>query len=374
METSELESSLRLSKFEKPLVIASYFGFIPIAPPKVGPEDEELVSHCKNHPLYNAIEKAALLRIYMEKNLCSLPHPLGLAYKTRRVPTYNLHYIGSPSGIAEASLIRAAISILSESGYKNLHLELNSIGDKDSLAFYERELVAFIKKQADKLGDSARQILREDVFNLFHEENEELRNLRELAPSALSYLSPQSRLHFKEVLEFVEGLDIEFELVSNLVGEKNHSSHTIFGIRADTGPLLATGYRYSRLSKRLGTKKEIPSVSVAIYLGSKGSGRVYKELPKPKFYLVQLGREAKIRTLSLLEELRRERIRVEHSLGKDKLSAQLPSIDNLTATHLIIIGHKEALDSTATVRNISTRAQDTIPLSGLPRYLKKISL
>ena len=51
--------------------------------------------------------------------------------------------------------------------------------------------------------------------------------------------------------------------------------------------------------------------------------KMYKELPRAKFYLVQLGREAKIRTLGLIEMLRRERIPVHHFLGKDKLSVQL---------------------------------------------------
>ena len=102
--------------------------------------------------------------------------------------------------------------------------------------------------------------------------------------------------------------------------------------------------------------------------------KLYKELPKPKFYLVQLGREAKIKTLGLIENLRSNRIPVHHFIGKDKLTAQLQSAEQLKVSYLIIIGQKEALDGTATIRNMSTRAQDTIPLAQLPDYLKKIKL
>src|SRR3989344_1974388 len=373
METRAPGQSFKLLQFDKPLVIASYFGFTPITAPKLTPDDAELVSHCRKLPYYDALDKAALLRTYIERDFASMPHPLALIYKSKKPLTYTLHYIGSPSGIAEAALIRTALSILTDQGWKNLRLELNSIGDKDSLTFYERELLQYVKKFGTSLSEKARLILKEDAFNLFHSDDEELKRLSTSAPASLSYLSPQSRAHFKEVLEFIEGLGIEFDISPALVGEKNHSSHTIFGIRAaGARDLLATGYHYSRLSKRVGLEKEFPLVSISIFLGDKGKTRVYKELPKPKFYLVQLGREAKIRTLGLLEELRQQHICVQHFLGKDKLSAQLPDADALSASHLIIIGHKEALDGTATVRNVSTRAQDTIPLILLPQYLKKI--
>ena len=100
----------------------------------------------------------------------------------------------------------------------------------------------------------------------------------------------------------------------------------------------------------------------------------YKELPRPKFYLIQLGREAKIKTLSLIELLREHHIPVHHFLGRDKLTAQLMSAEQLRVSYLIIIGQKEAIENTATIRNMSTRAQDTIPIELLPQYLKKISL
>ena len=115
-------------------------------------------------------------------------------------------------------------------------------------------------------------------------------------------------------------------------------------------------------------------VNIFTLPGREHEKKVYKQLPRPKFYLVQLGREAKIKTLSLIEMLRSHRIPVHHFLGKDKLTVQLSNAENLHVSYLIIIGQKEALDGTATVRNVATRAQDTIPLEFLPQYLKHIRL
>ncbi len=388
MLTKDKRPAWQVNEFDKPLITASYFGFIPIAAPKITPADLEAVSHCAAHHHFDASEKAALIRTYLKENFGALPHPLAVAYRKaggKKKSGYNLHFIGCPSGLAEAALIRAALSILAEEGYQNLRVELNSIGDKESLASYERELMNYAKKFGSALSDSAKEKLKEDIFNIFRHEDEEMIQFRSAAPTSLSYLTSSSRSHFKEVLEFVEALGIEFSLAPELVGEKNHASHTLFSIRSsgverelspEAPEVLAVGYRYSRLAKKLGMRKEIPMASVSIFLSTEEGAekKVYKELPKPKFYLVQLGREAKVKSLGLIENLRENRIPVHHFIGKDKLTAQLEGAEQLKVSYLIIIGQKEALDGTATIRNMSTRAQDTIPLSELPQYLKNIKL
>ncbi|MFZ2484750.1 MAG: His/Gly/Thr/Pro-type tRNA ligase C-terminal domain-containing protein [Minisyncoccia bacterium] len=375
--------SRQLSEFDRSLITATYFGFLPISAPKITKQDIELTRDSGEHPHYDALEKVAVIRTYLEDNLASLPHPLALVYKKpvsrKKFGTHALHFIGTPSGIAEATLIRTTLSILSEEGHKNLRVDINCVGDKESINTYSRELTNFVRKLDFDLSGELRQSIKEDIFNLFRHEGVESIRIRETAPSAITFLSAQSRAYFKEVLEYMEALGIEFRLTPELVGERNHASHTIFAIKDSEDVdknTLAIGYRYSQLGRHFGLRKEIPMAGVNIFssIGKENKGRVYKELPKPKFYLVQLGQEAKVKTLSLIELLRSHHIPVHHFIGKDKLATQLSNAENLRVSHLIIIGQKEALDNTATIRNVSTRAQDTVGMLDLPRYLKHISL
>jgi histidyl-tRNA synthetase len=46
----------------------------------------------------------------------------------------------------------------------------------------------------------------------------------------------------------------------------------------------------------------------------------------------------------------------------------------LSVDYLLILGQKEAIDNTVTIRNVSSHAQDTIPLARLTDYLKHITL
>lgn len=384
------------TELDKQLVIASYFGFTPMSAPRITDADIAAAESCADLPHYDAVEKAALIRTYIEQNFADLPHPLALAYRkpagkkrlgglSKTSPGgYALHYIGAPTGIAEAALIRAALSILSEEGHKSMRVDLNCIGDKDSLASYERELGNFIRKSGGGLPEELRASLKTDVFNLFRHEEEAMIELAASAPPSINFLTSAARAHFKEVLEFVESLGVEFGLDHSLIAEKNHASHTVFGIRP-TNPegenvgrpkFLALGYRYSRLGKKMGLRKEVPMAGLNIFNPETKEGvrKIYKDLPKARFYLVQLGREAKMKTLGLIEMLRREKIPVHHFIGKDKLDAQLQGAEEHRVPYLIIIGHKEALDGTATIRNVQTRAQDTIPMEMLPNYLRNIKL
>lgn len=373
----------QLNEFDRALVVASYFGFTPVSAPKITRNDIELTRNCGNHPHYDATEKMAVMRTYIEQNLASATFPTALVYERpvsrKKFGSHALHFIGTFSGIAEATLIRATLSILSEEGYKNLRVDVNCIGDRESINTYERELINYVRKSNTGLSDELRQNIKEDIFNLFRLNIPEAINLSEAAPSSITFLSAQSRIYFKEVLEYIEALGIEFRLTPKLVGEKNHCSHTVFAIKNidnEEEGVLAIGYRYSRLGRYLGLRKEIPMAGVNIFSASPRDAkrRVYKGLPKPKFYLIQLGKDAKIKTLHLIELLRSHRIPLYHFLGKDKIAVQLSNAENLRVPYLIIIGQKEALENTATIRNVSTRAQDTVSIENLPNYLRNISL
>jgi histidyl-tRNA synthetase len=360
---------------------------VPIECPKITETDLELTKDYQNRDqaasvrsIHDAAEKAAFLRTYIEKEFSALSHPLSVAYRRfepkRRVSDHCFHIVGYPSAMAEAILIRTALSILNEEGHKHLIVEINSMGDKDSISLYERELHNYARKAACDIPAEYKKALKDDIFELLNLDLPE--PLRQKLPPSIASLSAPSRAHFKEMLECLEKLGVDFKLDHTLIGSRHYASQTIFAIKdLDSDSVLAKGSRYTRLSKRVGFKKEVHAVSATVFGSPKAketSKKIYKELPKPKFYLIQLGREAKMKSLPLIEHLRQNRIPIYHFLGKDKITAQLMSAEALRVPYLLILGQKEALDDTVTIRNTATRAQDTVHISLLPDYLKNIAL
>lgn len=379
-------------EIDRALWVGAHFGFSPIMSPKVTPADVEAVKDCfddealtdEEKKLFDPSEKAAFLRMYQEHGMNAHPHPLAVCYKKagiKKGSEYVYEMIGFGNGTAEALLIRTALSVLTEEGYQSLTVELNSMGDKESIAAYERELQNYARKIADELDQELKKRIKKNVFELLKVVKEaeaigaEKSPALERMPTPLSALSASSRAHFKEVLEHIETLGAEFRLLPTLVGNRFFCSETLFAIRdTQTNTLLALGCRYSRLSKKTGLKKEIPLVGVTVFLPEKPTEKqkLYRDLPKPKFYLVQLGRDARMKAVHLVELLRQHKIPVHHALGRDKITAQLQHAESTRVPYLLILGQKEALEDSVTIRHVQTRAQDTIYIRDLPQYLKEL--
>ena len=70
--------------------------------------------------------------------------------------------------------------------------------------------------------------------------------------------------------------------------------------------------------------------------------------------------------------LRKQKIPVYHSITKDKITGQLTGAEYMKATHVLIMGQKEAIENSMVVRDIITREQETVPVENLAEFLKNI--
>lgn len=380
---------------------ALFYGFTPLDVPHIHPDDSsqaksisegEIVVDHDNHEEGATVrleEKIALLRLYEREKMGSMSQPVMFYYKkpfigdrrksSNKESHHGLEIMGTNKSIAEAILIQAAISILRDAGETDLHLEINSIGDKESLARFTREITAYYRKHLHTLPAKCRETFKKDVFSLLGCEHNECTKLTDDCPKAINFLSEKSRQHFKEVLEYLETLEIPYTINNALVANRDYCSETVFEIRRNdpkTHP-LAIGIRYDTLAKRLGHKKELASVGVSIALPTKSVkkatikiGTVTKILD-PQICFMQLGFEAKLKSLKLVEVLRQARIPIIQSLAKDKMAGQVGMAEKFHSPVVIIMGKKEAMEDSVIVRETATRCQDTVLLSHVAERLKK---
>ena len=97
-----------------------------------------------------------------------------------------------------------------------------------------------------------------------------------------------------------------------------------------------------------------------------------KKIEKPLVCFVQIGFEAKLKSLQVIEMLRAAKIPTYQSLSHDKLSSQLQIADNQKIPYAIIMGQKEAMENSVIVRCMANQSQETVPLPNLQKYLEKI--
>ena len=410
--------------FEKAQEIAEYYGFKPIQTPIL--EHEEIFTKgigrgtdIVDKEMYSVKTKggdrlvmrpegtASVMRAYIEHGMQNKPQPVKLYYsgpvfrhdkpqkgRYREFYQFGIEVIGSPKSIMDAMVIHMGILMLKEAGIENISLKINSIGDAESRKDYLKELVNYYKKHLGKMNATDRQRLKDNPLRILDSKDPNLAEINADAPQSVSFLNNSSKKHFKEVMEHLNEIGVDYELDHTLVRGLDYYTHTVFEFftteenaevseTENAGEVLVTkrlalggGGRYDYLSKAMGYKKEIPGVGFGL-----GIDRIVEastKIPKPrvkkksKVYFIQLGTEAKMKSLKVIETLRQNKIPVRQSLSKDSLGSQLAIAEKSGIPHTLIFGQKEALENTILVRDMANRSQTTVDIDKLAKYLKNL--
>lgn len=404
--------------FEKAADIAGYYGFRPIETPVLEREpvftsslgvgtdirDKEmytLKTKGGDHLVMRPEGTAGIMRAYIEHGMQTQPQPV-MFYnygpyfrhenpqrgRLREFRQFGLEILGTPKSIADALAIRTMTLILDEAGFKNLTVEINSIGDKTCRGGYLRALTGYYKKHLSDLCPDCHERLKTNPLRLLDCKNAKCQDLKIDAPTSISSLCNDCRHHFKEVIEYLEAMNISYRINNNLVRGLDYYTRTVFEVvdatveTSESGevipPLsLGGGGRYDYLAKALGSKKDIPAVGCAIGVDRVIMSPTHKPLDprilkKPKVYFIQLGSEAKLKSFTIIEVLRKAHVPIAQSLSKDGLAQQLAIAERSGAPYTIIFGQKEALDDTIIARNMETRSQETVKLADLPDFVKHL--
>lgn len=399
--------------FEKAQEVAIYYGFKPIETPMM--ESEELFTSgigkgtdVVDKEMYSLKTKggdqlalrpehtAPLMRAYAEHGMQTMPQPVmyyqyGPVFRHdkpqrgryRQFYQFDLDALGSDKSIMDALVIKAGMSILEEAGANNLSIDINSIGDKECRTGYLKELTNYYKKHLSSLPAVDRERLKTNPLRILDSKEEKTKEINEGAPDAISHLCPACKKHFKEVLEYLEEMGIEYNLNKNLVRGLSYYTRTVFEIIQESeeeggaSMSIAGGGRYDYLAKQLGHKKDVPAVGFSVGVDRIINAPWYKQLTpriikKPKVYFIQLGMEAKLKSLNVIEILRKAHVPMAQSLSKDSLGAQLAIAEKLKIPYTLIFGVKEAIDDSVIVRNMSNRSQETVKISKLLEHLRSL--
>jgi histidyl-tRNA synthetase len=402
--------------FEKAQEVVEYYGFSPIQTPVVEHEevfqkgvgdgtdivDKEMYSLKTGSGTKLVMRPegtASVMRAYIEHGMQSLPQPLRFYYfspffrhdkpqkgRYREFYQFGVEVLGSTKSVSDAMIIKMALVILEEAGVKNILVKINSVGDAESRKDYIKDLTNYYKKFINKMSAEDRQRMKTNPMRILDSKDPKMIEINADAPQSVSALNSVSKKHFKEVLEYLNEMNIDYEVDHTLVRGLDYYSHTVFEFFTEKEPVegeiatrslaLGGGGRYDYLAKTMGHKKNVPGVGFSLGVDRILEATDKKFLPKvkrkEKVYFIQLGNEAKMKSLNIIETLRAAKIPVTHALVKDSLSSQLSVAEKLGLPYTIIFGQKEALENSVIVRDMAKHSQKNIPIEELADYLKKL--
>jgi len=336
---------------------------------------------------------APVMRSYLEHGMHNLPQPVKLWYigpffryerpqagRFRQFHQFGFEAIGDQTPSIDSQIIQMSYDVLRELGFKNLTIEVNSIGDSECRPYFKKILTNYFKSRRSSLCADCQRRLKENPLRILDCKEEKCQRVKANAPQIIDHLCEKCHAHFKEVLEFLDELELPYTLNPYLVRGLDYYTKTVFEIveTSEDGKGLGTlcgGGRYDNLAKMLGGRDTPGCGSAAgieriISLMKTREMSTGKKVEDPKIYLAQLGTLAKRKSMKLFEEFRAAKIPVAESFSKDSLKTQLRNANKLNIRWVLIFGQKEALEDFITLRDMDTGVQKEIKLDKVVEEMK----
>ena len=336
---------------------------------------------------------APVMRSYLEHGMHNLPQPVKLWYmgpffryerpqagRFRQFHQFGFEVLGEANPSIDSQVIQVSYDVLKELGFKNLAIEINSIGDSECRPYFKKTITSYLRSRKSSLCTDCQRRLKENPLRIFDCKEEKCQRVKAGAPQMIDHLCEKCHAHFKEVLEFLDEMELPYTLNPYLVRGLDYYTKTVFEIVETTedGKALGTligGGRYDNLAKMLGGR-DVPGCGSAagieriISLMKTREMKTATKTEDPKIFLAQLGQLAKRKSMKLFEEFRSAKIPVAESFSKDSLKAQLRSANKLNIKWVLIFGQKEALEDFITLRDMDTGAQKEIKLDKVVEEMK----
>jgi histidyl-tRNA synthetase len=198
------------------------------------------------------------------------------------------------------------------------------------------------------------------------------RAVTEDAPQLTAYLSPEAKGHFDQVLSGLTAVGIPYRLNPRLVRGLDYYCLTAFEITSShlgAQNAVGAGGRYDGLVELLGGP---PTPAVGFAAGLERIAMMLPDeklpLPRPSVYVAAFGSEGGPAGARLLDDLRRAGIPAQTDYRANTLKAHLRQADRAHCLFAVFLGDDEAKSRSVVVRNMETKAQETVSLADISRY------
>ncbi len=335
---------------------------------------------------------ASVMRAYIHHGMFNQPQPVKLWYlgpmfrhdrpqhgRYRQHQQFGCEVLGDADAVIDAQLILLMHLFFKELGIEAT-VQINSIGTPESRANYKNALVSYFRSKRNKLSEDDKKRLLKNPLRILDSKDPAIQEMKLEAPQIVDWLDEASKAHFMRVLEYLDELDIPYQLNPYLVRGLDYYTQTVFEFYANSSnqelaqSSIGGGGRYDELCELLGGR---PTPAAGFAIGLDRVSNLLKEMNfKPSqtvaaVFVAQLGDQGRKKALAVFEELRAQGIYAAEAFGKHAIKAQMEIANRKKVKCVIIIGQKEVLDGTAILRDMDSGTQEIVDVRKVVQEVKK---
>ncbi len=322
---------------------------------------------------------AGVVRAYIEHGMHVLTKPIKLFYwgpmfrydrpqagRFREFWQFGLEVLDDDTPLGDALLIQSLYKYYVKIGLKDVVIKINSLGTVKSRVKMMSSLTKFLTKHKKDICADCKQRIKHNPLRILDCKQSQCKNITQEASMVLiDNLDEVSKNRFTKVLEYLDEMQVNYELTPSLVRGLDYYTHTVFEVVAGNKKLsIGGGGRYDDLVEQLGG----PATPCIGYAGGiertidalKQQEVIIPEMAKADIFVVQLGTRAKDKAMQVANDLEAIGLRIAGFMGQGSIQAQLKMASKLNVPFVIIVGDQEVRDKSVILRDMTDRSQDIV--------------
>lgn len=286
--------------------------------------------------------------------------------RRRQFHQFGVEVLGSEDPAVDAEVIALAMSIYDRLGLKSTKLVINSLGDLESRTKHREALIEHFTPHKDELCSDCQTRLTQNPLRVLDCKVDMEHPAMKTAPSILDYLNETSKQYFEQVKQYLDAMEISYEVDSNLVRGLDYYYHTTFEIMSvaegfGAQSTLLGGGRYDGLIEQFGGPRT-PGVGFALGMERLILALQHENIELPiddrlDVYVVTIGDAVTADAVRLVYQLRNEGFTVDKDYQGRGVKAQFKSANRLDAKYVVIIGEEEKERGAVKLRSMEDREE-----------------
>ena len=300
------------------------------------------------------------------------------AGRYRELTQFGYELIGTDDPLSDAEVISLAVNIYKILGLKEIKVNINSLGDKKSREDYREALINHFKPHIDELCEDCKERLEKNPLRILDCKVDSESKLMKTAPKTIDYLNDESKERFDKVKEYLEIINVEYEVNPSIVRGLDYYNHTVFEIEAKVEGfgaqnVIGGGGRYNGMVEQLGGPS-VPGVGFAA-----GFDRLMLALEKEgidipinnsvDLFLLYVNDDEKKYAAYLTNLLRMSGFIVETDYLNRSLKAGFKQADRLNSKFTIVLNSSDLENNEVKIKNNKTKTEEIVNIDALIYYL-----
>ena len=297
--------------------------------------------------------------------------------RLRQFHQVGVEWLGAPDAAADAECIIMLMEYFKRLGFDSskLKLYINSMGDGACRPAYREKVRQFILDHKDEMCEDCLERAEINPLRAFDCKNPHCHEVMAEAPLVNDHLCDDCAEHYAAVKKYLDEAGISYIEDPTLVRGLDYYTRTVFEVEvADAGVgAIGGGGRYDGLMELEGGKPT-PGIGfavgferIALALAAQG---VSLEGDEPScVYVACASSEQRDAVFSATLALRQAGVRTEADYQGRSLKSQFKQADKHNARLCVVLGADEVASGSATVRDMSTHEQVSVPMSELAAHV-----